>query len=76
MRTTHTAALPRFARKTAGRAAAFAGVLGNLFMDVRDCYRPGLYEMRGPRPLLARQVVRSEVLRSQILRQNHLRYDA
>ena len=68
--------LSGFARKALEQATAFAGVVGNLIMDVRDCYRPGPYEMRGPRPQLARRVVRSEVLRSQILARSRLRYDA
>ena len=58
MRTTYPVALSGLPRKTAERASDFAGVVGNLIRDVRDCYRPGLYEMRGPRPQLARQVAR------------------
>jgi hypothetical protein len=58
MRTTYPVALSGFARKTAERASDFAGVVGNLIRDVRDCYRPGLHEMRGPRAQLARQVAR------------------
>ena len=76
MRTTYPIALSGLAQKAVEQAAAFAGVVGNLIMDVRDCYRPGLYEMRGPRPQLARRVVRSEVLRSQIFARSRLRYDA
>jgi hypothetical protein len=37
-----------FARKTAESVSDFAGVVCNLIMDIRDCYRPGLYQMRGP----------------------------
>ena len=76
MRTTTAIPMPGFARKAVEQAAAFAGVVGILIMDVRDCYRPGLYEMRGPRPQLARRVVRSEVLRSQMIARSRLRYDA
>ena len=76
MRTTHTAAFPNVVRKMAQRISAFADVLGNLIMDVRDCYRPGLYEMRGPRRQLVRQVARSEILRSRILRPSRARFDA
>jgi hypothetical protein len=58
MRTTYPIALSGLARKTAERASDFAGVVGNLIRDVRDCYRPGLHEMRGPRPQMVRQLVR------------------
>jgi hypothetical protein len=37
-----------FARKTADSASDFAGVVRNLILDVRDCYRPGVHDMRGP----------------------------
>jgi hypothetical protein len=37
-----------FACKTAERASDFAGVVRNLILDVRDCYRPGVHDMRGP----------------------------
>jgi hypothetical protein len=37
-----------FARKTAEQASDFAGVVRNLVLDVRDSYRPGVHEMRGP----------------------------
>jgi hypothetical protein len=37
-----------FARKTAEQASDFAGVVRNLILDVRDSYRPGVHEMRGP----------------------------
>ena len=40
--------LSRFARKTAGSISDFAGVVRNLILDVRDCYRPGVHDMRGP----------------------------
>jgi len=58
MRTTYPIALSSLARKAAEQALEFAGVIGNLIGDLRDCYRPGLHEMRGPRPQLARVVVR------------------
>ena len=58
MRTTYPVALSGLARRTAERASDFAGVVGNLIKDVRDCYRPGLHEMRGPRPQMVRVVVR------------------
>src|SRR5262245_7793556 len=35
-----------FARKTAESVSDFANVVRNLIMDIRDCYRPGLYHMR------------------------------
>ena len=37
-----------FARQTADRASDFAGVVRNPILDVRDCYRPGVHDMRGP----------------------------
>jgi hypothetical protein len=37
-----------FARKTAEQASDFAGVVRNLILDVRDSYRPGVHDMRGP----------------------------
>ena len=37
-----------FAHKTAESVSAFTSVVRNLIMDIRDCYRPGLYQMRGP----------------------------
>jgi hypothetical protein len=58
MRTTYPVALSELARKTAESASEFAGVVGNLIRDVRDCYRPGLHQMRGPRPAMVRQVAR------------------
>ena len=39
-----------FARKTAGSISDFAGVVRNLILDVRDCYRPEVHYMRGPGP--------------------------
>ena len=39
-----------FARKTEERASDFAGVVRNLILDVRDCYRPEVRYMRGPGP--------------------------
>jgi hypothetical protein len=50
MRIIDTTALSRFARKAAGSASDFAGVVHNLIMDVRDSYRPELHYMRGPGP--------------------------
>ena len=50
MRIIDATALSGFARKTAESASDFAGVVHNLIMDVRDCYRPGLHYMRGPGP--------------------------
>ncbi|MET4118251.1 hypothetical protein ABIB85_004701 [Bradyrhizobium sp. JR1.5] len=41
------AALFGFVLKTAKSASDVAEVVRNLFMDVRDCYRPGLHYMRG-----------------------------
>jgi hypothetical protein len=43
-------ALSGFARKTAESVSGVVDILHNLIMDVRDCYRPGLHYMRGPRP--------------------------
>ncbi|GLR84079.1 hypothetical protein [Bradyrhizobium iriomotense] len=43
-------AMSGFARETAETAFDFAGILYNLVMDVRDCYRPELHYMRGPGP--------------------------
>jgi hypothetical protein len=37
-----------FARKTAESVSDFVSVARNLIMDIRDCYRPGPYHMRGP----------------------------
>jgi hypothetical protein len=42
--------LSRFACKTAGSISDFAGVVRNLILDVRDCYRPEVHYMRGPGP--------------------------
>ena len=39
-----------FARSTAESASDFASVVHNLYMDVRDSYRPELHYMRGPGP--------------------------
>jgi hypothetical protein len=50
MRTVNAASLSDFARNTADAASAFAEVISNLIMDVRDSYRPGLHYMRGPGP--------------------------
>ncbi len=43
-------AMSGFVGKTAETAVDFAGILYNLVMDVRDCYRPELHYMRGPGP--------------------------
>jgi hypothetical protein len=50
MRILDAAALPDFARSTAESVSNFASLLHNLIMDVRDSYRPGLHDMRGPGP--------------------------
>jgi hypothetical protein len=50
MRSISASASSGFARRTAESVSGFAGVVHNLIMDVRDCYRPGLYYMRGPGP--------------------------
>jgi hypothetical protein len=50
MRFINATALSGFARRTAESAANFASVVHNLFMDVRDSYRPELHYMRGPGP--------------------------
>src|SRR5256714_9233424 len=39
-----------FARKTAEIVSDIASIVHNLFMDVRDSYRPELHYMRGPGP--------------------------
>ena len=39
-----------FARETAETVSAFAGVVQNLVLDIRDSYRPELHYMRGPGP--------------------------
>jgi hypothetical protein len=41
-------AMSGFVRKTA--ETTFAGILYNLVMEIRDCYRPELHYMRGPGP--------------------------
>ena len=43
-------AMSGLVRKTAETAFDFAGILYNLVMDIRDCYRPELHYMRGPGP--------------------------
>jgi hypothetical protein len=50
MRIIDPTALSGFARKTAQSVSDFASVVHNLIMDVRDSYRPGLHNMRGPGP--------------------------
>jgi hypothetical protein len=51
-------------QKTAELASDFTSVVGNLVKDVRDCYRPGLHDMRGPGPKMARQVLGQRRMRS------------
>ncbi|WP_165405334.1 hypothetical protein [Bradyrhizobium genosp. SA-3] len=46
----HWSAMSGFASKAAETIADFAGVVHNLVIDVRDCYRPELHYMRGPGP--------------------------
>jgi hypothetical protein len=46
----HRSALSGFVRKTAETVSDFTGVVRNLALDVRDCYRPELHYMRGPGP--------------------------
>jgi len=41
-----------FACKTAESVSDLASGVRKLIMDIRDCYRPGLYHMRGPGPKL------------------------
>jgi hypothetical protein len=36
--------------QTAESVSALVSVFRNLVMDVRDCYRPELHDMRGPGP--------------------------
>jgi len=50
MRIMDMAALPGFARNTAGTASDFVTLVHNLILDVRDSYRSGLHPMRGPGP--------------------------
>jgi hypothetical protein len=50
MRTMDANTLSGFARKTAESTSDFAGVVRNLILDVRDCYRPEVHYMRGPGP--------------------------
>ena len=50
MRIVGASALSGFGRKTAESASDFAQIIYNLIMDVRDSYRPGLHELRGPGP--------------------------
>jgi hypothetical protein len=42
--------LSGFARKTAESTFDFASIVRNLILDVRDCYRPEVHDMRGPGP--------------------------
>ena len=39
-----------FVRRTTATVSDFAGVVHNLVLDIRDCYRPELHYMRGPGP--------------------------
>ena len=48
MRIMDAAVFSGFARRTTESASDFAGVVRNLVLDVRDSYRPGVHEMRGP----------------------------
>jgi len=48
MRTIAATALSRLAREMAESTSDFASVVRNLILDVRDCYRPGVHDMRGP----------------------------
>jgi hypothetical protein len=43
-------AMSGFARRTVEIVSDFTGVVHNLAVDVRDCYRPELHYMRGPGP--------------------------
>ena len=43
-------AVSAFARKAAETITGFTGVVQNLVLDIRDCYRPELHYMRGPGP--------------------------
>jgi hypothetical protein len=58
MRSTYRLLFSGLTQKTVGSALAFRSVVRNLIMDVRDCYRPGLHDMRGPEPVMARQALR------------------
>jgi hypothetical protein len=49
MRIMDASALSGLAHKTAESASDFVQVIYNLVLDVRDSYRPGLHDMRGPR---------------------------
>ena len=55
MKITDMIASPGFARNTAKNISAFATLLHNLILDVRDSYRPGLQPPARRRPELARQ---------------------
>jgi hypothetical protein len=48
MRIPDVGALSGFARKSAESVSDFASVVQNLIRDVRDSYRPGPHDMRGP----------------------------
>jgi hypothetical protein len=50
MKIMHATAVSGLAHKTVESVSGFAGVVRNLIMDIRDCYRPGLHHMRGPGP--------------------------
>jgi hypothetical protein len=64
MRTIHTTVFSGLAQRTAESVSDLASVVRNLIRDVRDCYRPGLHSMRGPRPAMARQMLRQRRIRS------------
>ena len=48
MRDMDASTLSGFACKSAESVSDFASVVRNLILDVRDSYRPGVHDMRGP----------------------------
>jgi hypothetical protein len=50
MRIMDATTLSVLARRTAESASDFVSVVRNLFLDVRDNYRPEVHYMRGPGP--------------------------
>jgi hypothetical protein len=50
MRIINVNTLSGFARKSAEWVSDLVSVIRNLFLDVRDSYRPGVYYLRGPGP--------------------------
>lgn len=50
MRAMDANTLSGFARNMAESISDFAGVVRNLILNVRDCYRPEVHYMRGPGP--------------------------